>query len=246
MLHIIMCDDDKFILQLASERINNQILKRKIDAKIVCMVTNPKEMFRFLESNPGDYLFFLDLDLGLGELNGIDIARRIKKDNQVSKIVFVTNHQEMAMQVLSSGVEPFGFLEKTTDMSALSMGYEKYIRMALTALGEKNDKEQEIKLTVGIDEYVTLKISQITYVETEKTMSHGITYHTVDNSKITVRDTIEHVMELLGEDFIKCHRSIIVNKKQMIALEANQIRLSNMEEIPCSIRMKNEVKKWMA
>ena len=209
------------------------------------MTNSSKELFRFLDSNPEDYLYFLDLDLGVGELSGIDIARKIKRYYPGSRIVFVTNHQEMAMQVLSSGVEPFGFMEKTTDMSIMKRGYHRYLAMAVTAMGGKKSDDREIKLMVGIDEIVSLNLSQITYVETEKTISHGITYHTIDNSIITVRDTMDHVGQMLGEDFIKSHRSILVNKKLIIGMEDNLIKLNNLEEIPCSFRMKNEVKKWL-
>ena len=109
--------------------------------------------------------------------------------------------------------------------------------------GDSMSDEEEIKLLVGIDEVISLKISQITYIETEKTVSHGITYHTMDNSTITVRDTIEHVNQMLKKDFLQCHRSILVNRKHIIGFEDNMIRLSNLELIPCAFRMKNEVKK---
>lgn len=127
MVHIVICDDDKFILQLEAQQLQSEIEQSDIDAAIACKATSAKELFNFLENNPSEYLFFLDLDLGVGELNGIDIARKIKRDYPSSKIVFVTNHQEMAMQVLSSGVEPFGFLEKTTDMKELKRGYRRYL-----------------------------------------------------------------------------------------------------------------------
>lgn len=248
MLKIIMCDDDKFILKLSAERISQEIKKLKLLAEIVCITTDVKEMFNFLEKNPNDYLCFLDLDFGEGHLNGIDIAKKIKKNSKNSKIVFVTNHQEMAMHVLYSGVEPFGFIEKTTDMNLLSNSYRKYIQMAILAINPSKDEqiEKEITLTVGIDEQIKLKVAQITYVETEKMVSHGITYHTLDNSKITVRDTLDNISKVLGDDFLKCHRSILVNKKYMIGIEDNMIRLTNFELIPVSFRMKKEVKKCIS
>jgi DNA-binding LytR/AlgR family response regulator len=117
MLNIVLCDDDKFILQISAERIREEIEKHQLDATICCMTTDSKEMFRFLRNNEGDYLFFLDLDFGEDQLNGIDLAKQIKNWRTGSKVVFVTNHQEMAMKVLASGVEPFGILEKSTDMA---------------------------------------------------------------------------------------------------------------------------------
>ncbi|MGI6094204.1 MAG: LytR/AlgR family response regulator transcription factor [Lachnospiraceae bacterium] len=245
MISIILCDDDAFILKLASERIAEEIQKGRLDARIAAVTQDAKELFQFLGQNPGSYLCFLDLDFGSGRLNGIDIARKLKAENAEHKIVFVTNHQEMALQVLKSGVEPFGFLEKSTDMKALGNGFGKYIRMACNAMPPKQKEEAEIRLHLGLGETLGLSVAQLTYVETEKMVSHGITYHTADHSAITVRDTMEHVSELLGEEFIRCHRGILVNKRYITDLENGMIRLANGIQIPCSFRMKGEIRKWL-
>jgi DNA-binding LytR/AlgR family response regulator len=245
MLNIILCDDDKFILQLATDKIKEEIINQKLGAQIVCVATDSVEVFQYIKCNPGSYLIFLDLDFGSGKLNGIDVAKRIKSLSVKSKIVFATNHQEMAMQVLSSGAEPFGFLEKTTDMKKLSIGYRRYIQMAMSILEDIPMNLEQINLTVGIDETVSINKGQLLYVDAEKTISHGVSYHTMDGSCITVRDTIENVIRSLGDDFIRIHRSVIANKKHMIGIEHGTIRLSNGEEIPCAIRMRNEVKKWL-
>lgn len=206
------------------------------------MTTDCNEVFQYLRQNPGDYLVFLDLDFGQGRLNGIDVAKQIKAEHDNVKIVFVTNHQEMAMSVLSSGVEPFGFLEKTTDMKKLTAGYARYLQMGIAAFSKQEKNEELVELVTGIDEKVLIKKSQIMYLESEKTVSHGITYHTMDGSCITVRDTMEHCKELLGDDFLRVHRSILANRKCMVSLKGNQIHLANGDEIPCAVRMLGEVK----
>ncbi|BBF43416.1 response regulator [Lachnospiraceae bacterium KM106-2] len=245
MVNIIMCDDDKFILQLAIEKIKEQISNNKLDARLACVSTDSNSVFKHLKNNAGAYLAFLDLDFGQGKLNGIDVAKQMKKINPNIKIVFVTNHHEMAMQVLSCGVEPFGFLEKTTDLGRLSSGYRRYIQMADSVLEGASEETEKIELTIGIDETVTVDKDQILYIESEKAVSHGVTYHTMDGSLVTVRDSMEHVLETLGEAFIRVHRSIIANKNYMVKLSGTMIHLSNGEEIPCSVRMRGEVKKCL-
>lgn len=150
------------------------------------------------------------------------------------------------MQVLSSGVEPFGFLEKTTDMNELSKGYNRYIQMALSTVSVQEKDEEIIKLSIGIDETVSIKKSDISYIESVKTISHGISYHTINGSCITVRDSMDRIQEELGEEFIRVHRSIIANRKYIVRLSGTVIYLSNGEEIPCSVRMRGKVKKWLA
>lgn len=247
MIRVMLCDDDPFILKLAGQQIKEEIAEKKLAARIVCVAGESLELLRYIQKNPGEYLVFLDLDFGAGRLNGMDVARKIRELSQASKIVFVTNHQEMAMQVLQSGVEPFGFLEKTTDMRNLKEGFGRYIRMASAVWDETGEMEDKdlLDLTIGLDETVTVRKSSILYVETEKAVSHGVTYHTMDGSAVTVRDTIEHVLGMLGEHFLKVHRSVIVNRRYMVGMQQGMVKLANGELIPCSVRMRSEVKRWL-
>lgn len=252
MLKIILCDDDRFILQLGAERINDIIKSQGFDAKVVSLASGSKELFSYVKNNPSQYLIFLDLDFGSGRLNGIDVAKALRRTKSDCKIVFTTNHYEMAMDVLKSGVEPFGFLEKCSDMAKLSDGYRKYITMLLnkgrtetSSPVEKEHSMETILLNPGMDEDISVLVGDIVYLETEKSMSHGITYHTVNGSAITIISTLDMEQKRLGEGFIRAHRSYLVNKKHILRMKEGFLILSNQHEIPCSFRMRSEVKRWI-
>ena len=246
MLRIILCDDDPFILQLSADKINEMIEANGLDAKIVSIAVNSNELFSYLRNNPSQYLIFLDLDFGSGKLNGIDVAKTLRRTDSDCKIVFTTNHHEMAMDVLKSGVEPFGFLEKSSDISKLTDGYRKYIMMLMNKTRSKaSDNAETILLSPCMDESVSILLDDIVFVETEKNVSHGITYHTVNGSVITVISTLDTELERLGDSFIKVHRSYLVNKKHILRMKDGLLKLSNQQEVPCSFRMRSEVKKWV-
>ena len=246
MLKIILCDDDQFILQLGADKINEMTRANGYDAKIVSIASNSNELFSYIRNNPSQYLVFLDLDFGNGKLNGIDVAKALRQTDSNCKIVFTTNHHEMAMDVLKSGVEPFGFLEKSSDISKLADGYRKYIVMLLnkTTLETSNNTET-ILLNPCMDESISVLLDDIVFVETEKNVSHGITYHTVNGSVLTIISTLDAELERLGDGFIKVHRSYIVNRKHILRMKDGFLKLSNQQEVPCSFRMRNEVKKWI-
>lgn len=247
MLKIILCDDDRFILRLSADKINGMIEANGFDAKIVSMATDSNELFSYIRNNPSQYLIFLDLDFGNGKLNGIDVARTLRLTDSDCKIVFTTNHHEMAMDVLKSGVEPFGFLEKSSDISKLADGYRKYIVMLLgKTRAEESDNGETILLCPCMDESVPVLLDDIVFAETEKTVSHGITYHTVNASVLTVISTLNAELERLGDGFIKVHRSYLVNRKHILGMKDGFLKLSNQQEVPCSFRMRKEVKKWIS
>lgn len=247
MLGIIICDDDKFMLDISKKLAEQCIRKYDLDAQIVCTTTNYKEVIHFLCNNSGNYLYFLDLDFGKGNLNGVDIAKIIKEKEPLSKIVFVTSHDDMGINVLKSGVEPFGFIEKTTESNKMLTAYGKYISLAFGTTiqnkSAKNNKDRKVSLQVGIDEYITLPFTQILFIESVKTISHFVCYHTIDGSSISVRDTIENVLQNLDDDFMKSHRSVIVNKKYVVAVSDGTVKFSNGETAACAFRLKGDVIK---
>ncbi|MCM1236224.1 MAG: LytTR family DNA-binding domain-containing protein [Ruminococcus flavefaciens] len=253
MLKIILCDDDRFILQLSADKINEMIETNGFAARVVCMVSNGSELFSYIRNNPSQYLIFLDLDFGNGKLNGIDVAKSLRQTDSDCKIVFTTNHYEMAMDVLKSGVEPFGFLEKSSDISKLTDGYRKYIVMLLNSTNAdvpngmtiNTNTMEAILLNPCMDESVSVLLDDIVFVETEKNVSHGITYHTDNGSVLTIISTLDTELERLGDSFIKVHRSYLVNKKHILRMKDGFLKLSNQQEIPCSFRMRNEVKQWI-
>jgi len=244
MLGIIICDDDRFMLDMSANAALKCIEKENLKARIVCVTQDSAEVILYIKKNPGSYLYFLDIDLGRATLNGVDVAWLIKKQAPLSKIVFVTSHADMGMDILRSGIEAFGFIEKTADRSKMLQGYMKYIRLVLDNNPDNNSADEPaVNLLIGIDEYVSLPISQILYVETDKGISHFVRFHTIDGSDISVRDTIENVLQKLGEDFMKSHRSVIINKKHVISVSDGVVNFAGGAQADCSFRLRSDVMK---
>ena len=237
MVKIIVCDDDQFTRKWIAEIIKEAIEEYRITAELSCVSGYAKETIAYAEQNTGQFLFLLDIDLGDGEINGIDLARYIRKKYQHAKIVFLTSHSEKCMEVINARVEPFGFIEK--DSSKSRMIREVAAVLARAAKNEFDHEDGlEVELPIGIDEYVRLPVNRILYVETMKNIAHNICYHTVDGSHVMVRDTLAHAKEMLGGDFELSHRAILVNQKLVIGIEGNELKLSNGEKIPLALGRK--------
>jgi two-component system response regulator AgrA len=233
MTPIVLCDDDHFTLQLLSELLERAIRQSKIEAKLVCMASTGQELLQFIR-NGGTYLYFIDYDLGRDSLNGVDLVRQIYRIDPNGKIVFVTSHGDKGMDILRSGIRPFGFIEKCVDQEEMVREYTRYLKMAAPEQVELIEGHS-IELPIGIDETVRLEISGILYVDSVKTVAHSICYHTFDGSEITVRETIEHAQKQLGENFIRCHRSVLINIDHILSLQGGTIKLSNGSLVFCAL-----------
>jgi len=244
LLGLIICDDDRFMLDMSANVARKCIEKEKLNARIMSVTLDSAEVLLYIKKNPGNYLYFLDIDLGRTALNGVDVARLIKKQEPLSKIVFVTSHADMGMDILKSGIEAFGFIEKTADSDKMFQAYKKYMRLVLENTQSPIPiNEPTINLLIGIDEYVSLPISQILYVDTDKTISHFVRYHTVDGSDLSVRDTIENVLQKLGDNFMKSHRSVIINKNFVVSVSDGVVNFAGGEQADCSFRLRSDVMK---
>ena len=138
MLPIIICDDDSFTLQTVSALVKQSIEHCGKTAKIVCLAASGRELLAFIQKNPGTYLYFLDFDLGNQELNGIDLVRRIYQTDPGGKIVFVTSHTDKGMDILKSGIQAFGFIEKSLDRPKMIREFTRCLTLAAPPKNDEN------------------------------------------------------------------------------------------------------------
>lgn len=244
MLSIFLCDDDPFILRLAAETLSQLLTGQELEARMGGMAQTAAELYSLLERTEGERLVFLDLDFGEGKLNGIDIAREIHRIDAGIQIVFLTNHQEMAMKVLKGGAAPFGFMEKGTELRTLREGFRRYIAMAAGTKTAERGKEF-VELAVSAQERLRVAREDILFVEAEKNISHGITFHTLNGSSVTVTGTLDEEEKCLGSGFLRVHRSYLVQKKHILGLKEGYLKLSSQQEVPCAFRKRGEIKKWL-
>lgn len=242
MLNLILCDDDPFTLRLVTALVEAAIQKSGVQARISCIASSGSELLAFLGRSSGPFLYFLDFDLGKEELNGIDLVKQIYQKDAAAKIVFVTSHTEKGMDILKSGIQAFGLIEKTPDQKAMISEYSRYLNMASSQGGQAVPAQEAVlRLPLGIDETAELPVSQVLYVDSVKSIPHAICYHTFDGSQITVRDTIEHALELLGDGFIRCHRSVVVSKQHILSLKNGLLKLSNGESVTYALGKRREI-----
>ncbi len=246
MIRIVCVDDDIFSLRLLTELIEKAANKLDLNIEVSCAASSGEEAITFLNANPGSFLCFFDLEIGENHINGIDLAKAVHKISIDNKIVFVTSHGEKTLDILKSSAEPFGFIEKNVNLDMMESEFLSYLRKYSILFPDQDNESlssETISLPVGIDEFINIEKTRITYIEALKNLPHHICWHTIDGSSITVRDTLENALSQAGEQFSKCHRSYIVNRQFIIGCDRSSLKLSNGEFVPCSTRLRKDFKK---
>ncbi len=141
-------------------------------------------------------LYFLDIDMPL--INGIDLARKIKKEKEEAIIIFVSYRDDLIFEALQTF--PYYFLRK------------KYLDEELPMIIEKIKKElikEQIQILYKGKE-VILDTSQIMYIEKNGQYTH---IHTTQHLYI-VKHTIKYYEDKLSlEKFGYVSQSFIAHFK---------------------------------
>ena len=174
-------------------------------------------LFHYAEDKKWDVLL---LDIEMGAMDGISLAKRIRQDNETVQIVFVTGFGDY----ISEGYEvsALHYLMKP-------MKQDKLFAVLDRAVAAIQKTERVVLLPVA-GEMLRLPVGQIEYVEA---FSHAVAV-TTEADTIQVKMPISEIEKLLGEGFVRCHRSYLVGLKHIARLSRTEVILDSGKALPLS------------
>jgi two-component system LytT family response regulator len=204
MWKTIIIDDE----QLARQRIK-RLLKEYSELTIIAEAENGAEGLLLIEQHQPD-LIFLDIEMPI--LNGFEMLAKLKHS---PKVVFTTAYDQYAIKAFEEG--SIDYLLKPIELERLDKTIKKLkqtnlvpAQLNLDELIKKINRQTEIKtLTVKLgDKILLIKLSDIINIQAE---DKYVFLHTVDGKKHLTDFTLSVLEEKLPEDFIRIHRSDIIN-----------------------------------
>lgn len=190
------------------------------------------ESFLFSWEDDKDYRLLV-LDIEMGGMSGLELAKKIRLEDKELPIIFVTGYDE--------------YMQYGYDVSALHylikpVNKERLFQ-ALNKLSEKGETAKNLILN-SENEIRRISVSQIFYVEAA---GHGSVLHTADEV-IRLKESfgsIERQVLSTGEA-VKCHRAYLVNLRFVSAIRNTNLILDNGESLPISrSRMKNVQQEFL-
>lgn len=177
------------------------------------------ENFLFHYAEESDYDILL-LDIEMGAMDGVAMAKRIRQDNESMQIVFITGFAD--------------YISEGYDVAALHylmkpVKQDKLFAVLDRAVAAMQKTERVILLPVG-GEMLRLLVSRVQYVEA---FSHTVAIVTGTDT-IQIKMPISEVEKLLGDGFIRCHRSYLVGLKHIARLSKTEVVLDSGKSLPLS------------
>lgn len=175
-------------------------------------------------------LILLDIQLK-GEKSGIQLAEELRALTNIP-IVFLTGSTGIDVVRKIKHLKPEGIITKPFTAEGLITNIELALEVfALRAIDTRISNEHKNQTEFFIRENGWLKkinIQEITWIKTEGNYTHIFKA----NKQHTLRNTVKEVMEKLPvEQFIRIHKSYIVNIDKIEALNSSAVKIAN-HEIP--------------
>jgi len=185
------------------------------------------ESFLFMWEGTKDF-DILFVDIQMKEMNGIEMAKKVRERDEDIAIVFTTGISDY--MEIGYEVEALHYLLKPISQEKVGQCMDKVLR--------RRQKESFI-LAHGKEEIIRLPVRRITYIEAQ---GHGCIVETCLKSGETVRtEIIESISEMEEQlnpyGFIKCHRSYLCRIGSIHQIAKTEIVFDNGSKIPVSRRM---------
>lgn len=184
------------------------------------------ESFLFSWEDDKDYTLLV-LDIEMGEISGLELAKKIRLEDKEIPIIFVTGYDE--------------YMQYGYDVSALHYLIKPVNKEKLfQVLNKLSEQEETVKSLIlnAENEVRRIQMNQVLYVEAA---GHGSILHTTDEV-IRLKESfgeIERQVLPMGEA-IKCHRAYLVNLRFVSAIQNANLILDNGESLPIArSRMKH-------
>lgn len=160
------------------------------------------------------------LDIEMPGVNGIDLAKSVRKENHTIQIIFVTGFYEYFGDGFD--VSALHYLIKPVDGAKLCPVLDK-------AVSNVKYRQRSV-LICGTCEDVKVPLADILYVEAENVY---INVHTVSET-YRVRMSLGKFAEQLDDTFFKVHRSYIVGLRYLKKVTKTDVTLVNGDTVPVS------------
>jgi two-component system LytT family response regulator len=203
--------------------------------ELVKSCKNAMEAFEVANQQKIDIFF---LDINMPDISGLSLAKSI---NQKAKIIFTTAYREYAVD---------GFNLQAVDYLLKPISFDRFLQSIHKYFEGVSFIDSEIKIEKSVlkndfifvrsdRKMIKINFDEIRYVES---LSDYIKIHSVDKT-ITTRETISNIeTKLPAKNFLRIHRSYIVNLKKMNSYTNEFVEIGK-NAIPISRTYKENVLK---
>ena len=210
-----ICDDSPTDAAYILSLLENWAGERGISIKAECFPSAEAFLFHYAEDRGYDILL---LDIEMGSMNGVELAKSVRRSNDTVQILFITGFPDF----IAEGYEVAALHYLMKPVNAQKLG--EVLDRAVAALARQ---PRTVLLPVG-RESIRVKADDIIYAESQ---AHYMIIRTA-RDEYKCRMTISELTELLGDGFARCHRSFLVGLRHVNRITKTDVYISGGACLP--------------
>lgn len=213
-MRVAICDDEN--MQLSMTKTSLETAYKSLDL----VVDTYNSGVRLLNAVDDVYYDLIILDIEMPGLNGIDTAKKLRKIEDKTAIVFLTSHVEYALEGYE--VNALRYLTKPANTEKLSE--------IITYLLEQKKKDKRILLR-NSEDVELICVADIYYMEAQNQMMRVVT----DKGEYWNRYNLgDYEAELSAYGFFRIHRGYLINLGHVLRLAGREIVMDDNVSLPVS------------
>ncbi|MBP1046531.1 response regulator transcription factor [Enterococcus sp. BWM-S5] len=244
MVRIYICEDNPNHLKEINRQVGYYCSFSDWNMKVVSATRHPEKLIQQLVVDEEINIYLLDLEYSMTNgMSGFELGKKIRKRDPLGYIIYLTSHIEMSYLTFQYKVNAIDFIIKDgpDDWKKRLTDCLKTIESQLETM-KRNKQKDIIELNVGYG-MMSFFLDEILFFEAA--VAHKIYVYTEKKTITAMKITLNEIEMMLATKFIRCHRSFLINREKVAAIEKNysELILTNQMKIPISTRKKKEVRQ---
>ena len=211
---VAIVDDSIKDAEFVKSILYNWADQRQASIKAEVFTTAESFLFRYAEDKEWDILL---LDIEMGAMDGVTMAKRVRQDNEAVQIVFITGYSDYIAEGYE--VAALHYLMKPVNREKL-----------LTVLDRAMEKRKQEERCLNLEAYgemVRIPFYEIRYLDVHQ---NYVTVHA--KADYTVKRTLGDFEKELDDRFCRVGRAMILNLKYIQRVTKTEVRLSDGTALP--------------
>ncbi len=211
---VAICDDSTADAEFVKSTLTNWAIQQQVEVCPQIFPSAESFLFHYAEDKDWDILL---LDIEMGAMDGVTMAKRIRRDNAAVQIVFITGYSDYIAEGYE--VAALHYLMKPVNQDKLFSVLDR----ALAKLGQN---ERCLNLEFG-GEMVRIPFYEIRYLDVQL---NYVTIHA--KCDYTIKRPLGEFEKELDSRFARVGRSMILNLKYIQRVTKTEVRLSDGTVLP--------------
>lgn len=221
-LRVLVVDDE----MLARARLRTLLAECASPAATVAgEAAHAAQALEWLAANRCDVVL---LDIHMPGLDGVELARRLRTQDDAPAIVFVTAHAEHALQAFE--LDAVDYLTKPVRRDRLQAALQRVagrVRPPAAAPAAGGDADVGVLLVNDLGRRIRVPVAEVLYLKAELKY---VTLRTATHTHV-LDDSLTDLEQRLGPRFLRVHRNALVARGAMQALERRLVPGDGADEV---------------